>query len=374
MAVAGFLLKEKFTSDDVFGIPFLAFTVVGLVVGLREPRNPVGWVFLLVGSTPTLGFFSSSYAFRGLQTGLPGARVMEWVSSWAWFPGLGAFVTFGLLLFPDGRLPSRRWRAVAYLAGLLILVITLGFAFEPGPMEPFDPSLPSHENPYGWAAAGGVIEVILSVAFPFLPLLGFAGLVSLIFRYRHSRTEQRQQIKWFAYSAFVLVVIIVFEDVFDRVLGQRGAEVLFLFGMMFPSVGAGIGILKYRLYDIDVVINRTLVYGVLTAILAATYFGSVVLLQGLLAGVAEDSDLAVAASTLAVAALFRPLRVRVQGFIDRRFYRRKFDARMTLESFSARLREDVDLEHLAAELSGVVRDTMQPAHVSVWLRPPEMPA
>ncbi len=369
MAAAGFLLKREVTTEDISGVPFFAFTVVGLIVALREPRNAVGWVFLLGGSTPTIGFFSSSYAFHAMETGYPGEVIAQWVSSWAWLPGLGTFVTLGLLLFPDGRLPSRRWRFVAYFSGLAILLITSGFALDPGPMDPFDPLMPSLENPFGWDRGGPVIDAVLSVAFPLLPLSAFAAFASLIFRYRHSRTEQRQQIKWFAYSSLVLVLIIAFESVLERILGERATEVVFLFGMVFPSIGAGIGILKYRLYDIDVVINRTLVYGVLTGILGLTYLGIVVSLHGVLSEITRESDLAVAVSTLAVAALFRPLRARVQAFIDRRFYRRRYDARMTLESFSSRLRDDVDLEHLAQDLAAVVRETMQPAHVSVWLRP-----
>ena len=366
----GFWLQGGVTLDDVFGLPFAGFATVGLVVALRRPRNPVGWVFLAVGLLPSIGFFTSAYAVRSARTsgGLPAALVVEWVSSWAWFPGVASLVTFALLLFPDGKLPSRRWRVVPYLAVTLIIVVVAAMGLMPGRMEPFNPSLEPSMNPFGLRSAGGFLEGVMAFAFPMVPLLGLTCALSLAFRYRGAPLEQRQQIKWFAYSTVLLVAIILFEDPISALFGETVADGIFLTGMLFPSIGAGIGILKYRLYDIDVVINRTLVYGVLTAILAITYLGLVVAMQSVLGGVTEGSDLAVAASTLAVAALFRPLRSRVQAFIDQRFYRRRYDARMTLETFSARLRDDVDLEHLAADLTGVVVRTMQPAHASLWLR------
>ena len=373
MGTAGFVMKGGVTADDVFGIPFFAFATMGAVVAARQPRNPVGWIFICVGLTPTTGFFTGAYAARSLATegGLPGGSVIEWVSSWAWFPGIGLLATFALLLFPDGKLPSRRWRAVPFVAGALIAVVTASMAFLPGPMEPFDATLPSSENPFGIESAGSLIETIEGVAFGLVPLLALICALSLAFRYRRASYQQRQQIKWFAYSAVVLVVVIAFENPISKLMGEAIAQGFFFAGMIFPSVGAGIGILKYRLYDIDVVINRTIVYAILSALLASAYLGLVVVIQGALAGFGNDSDLAVAASTLAVAALFRPLRTRVQGFIDHRFYRRKYDARRTLETFSSRLRDDVDLEHLAADLTGVVVRTMQPAHASLWLRQAE---
>ena len=371
LVVVGALLKGRLTYDDIFGIPFFAFATMGVFVATRQPRNPVGWVFMFVGLTPTLGFFTSSYAYRSLQTGdgLPASTVMEWVSSWAWFPGIGALITFGLLLFPDGKLPSQRWRSFPYVAAVYLFVVTASMAFKPGLMEPFDATLPSHTNPFGLESAAVFMETLEGVSFSLFPLFALICASSLVLRFRRSGTEQRQQIKWFAYSALMLVLIVMFEDVFDLLLGERVAELVFLVGMIFPSVGAGIGILKYRLFDIDVVINRTLVYAVLTGALALVYLGVVVVMQGALGSFTEDSDLAIAASTLAVAGLFRPFRTRIQAFIDRRFYRRKYDAQLTLESFSSRLRDTVDLDSLNQALVGVVGETMQPLHASVWIRP-----
>jgi hypothetical protein len=368
MSLAGFLLKEGFTKDDVFGIPFMAFTLVGAVVATRQPKNPVGWLLLFVGASAVMGFFSGAYAVRSLRgAGLPAADVAEWVSSWIWFPGIGCLITFVLLLFPEGKLPSPRWRLVGYAAAFMLVLVTLSLALVPGPMDPFDPLLPSRENPFGVEA----FRVIEPVAFALFPLLGVVSAASLFFRYRSASLQQRQQIKWFAFSSVVLVMILLFEELFDQILGSAGAEIVFLIGMIFPSIGAGVGILKYRLYDIDVVINRTLVYLALTAILAGCYLGIVFLLQGLLDDVTRESDLAVAASTLAVAALFRPLRARVQDFIDLRFYRTKYDAAETLRDFSSRLRSHVDLDSLARELAATVSATMQPSHLSIWIRSSE---
>ncbi|MFP5352333.1 MAG: hypothetical protein ACLGIB_07215, partial [Actinomycetota bacterium] len=266
MGVSGFLLKGGVTADDVFGIPFFAFATMGVVVATRQPHNPVGWIFICVGLTPTTGFFTGAYAARSLAIpgGLPAGSLLEWVSSWAWFPGIGMLSTFALLLFPDGKLPSRRWRAVPFLAGALIAVVTASMAFLPGPMEPFDTSLPSSENPFGIESARALIGAVEGVAFSLVPLLALVCALSLAFRYRRASYQQRQQIKWFAYSAVALVVVIAFEDPISKVLGETVAEGFFFAGMIFPSVGAGIGILRYRLYDIDVVINRTIVYAILS--------------------------------------------------------------------------------------------------------------
>lgn len=371
MGIAGFFLKGGVTADDVFGIPFFAFATVGTIVAARHPRNPVGWIFIVVGLTPTTGFFTGAYAARSYETagGLPAVTLIEWVSSWAWFPGIALLASFGLLLFPDGRLPSRRWKPVPYFAAILIGVVTLSMALLPGPMEPFDASLPSTVNPFGIETFGSVIESVEGIGFGLFPLMALVCVISLGFRFRGATTEQRQQIKWFAYSALVLLVAITFESLINDVVGEQIAQTLFFAGMVFPSVGAGIGILKYRLYDIDVVINRTLVYGALTAILAATYLAIVVVLQQALGSLTTDSDIAIAGSTLAVAALFRPLRSRIQAFIDHRFYRRKYDAAEMLRMFAGHLRDQVDLDSVNAHVISVVRDTVQPVHASLWLRP-----
>lgn len=371
MSVFGFVFKGEATYDDFFGIPFLGFATVGLVVATRQPRNAVGWLFMLVGFTPTLGFVTSAYAAYALRTGGGSSlgAFAGWVSSWAWFPGIGVLITFALLLFPDGRLLSKRWKVVAYLSGGMIVTAAIAMSLVPGEIEPFDPSLPSMVNPYGIESMSGFLTALEGIAFGLVPPLGLVCASSLAFRFRRASSEQRQQIKWFAYSAGMLVVIMLVDGtLLDSFFGEKVTEAIFLVGMIFPSVGAGIGILKYRLYDIDIVINRTLVYLLLTAILGLAYVGLVVALQASLAPIAEQSDLAIAGSTLAVAALFRPVRSKVQSFIDRRFYRHKYDATATLGEFSSHLRDQVDLESLNRALVRVVGDTMQPAHVSLWIR------
>jgi hypothetical protein len=273
-------------------------------------------------------------------------------------------VAFLMLLFPTGSPPTRRWRWVGWVAAANILVLT-GSAMSLWPQR--GPALLIDTLPTA------SLEILVEITWTVMLVLLLVSFASLIVRFRRSRGEERQQLKWIAFVAAV-VSVLLFNQLFllewlgagNTPFGIVSEHLLNLSAATFP-IAAAIAITKYRLYDIDLVINRTLVYGALTALLALAYFGIVVALQNAIPG-ADDSDLTIAGSTLAVAALFRPLRARVQGFIDRRFYRRKFDAQRTLESFSSHLREDVDLDHLSADLLGVVRDTMQPAHASVWLR------
>jgi hypothetical protein len=302
---------------------------------------------------------------------------------------------FVMLLFPDGRLPSRRWRIVAWTVLLGAAFTTLGGAFVPGPLF--------HHyfvvNPFGVDGVIGGVSTTYEL-FPVLRILGMtllltaslAALLSLILRLRRTRGDERQQLKWFVFAAVPaaagLCLILLHNVVFDfttyffqfnaiEILSREflsGSDYVGVFSLFVLPVCTYIAILKYRLYDIDRIINRTLVYGSLTATLVALYFGGIVVLQRmfvLLTG--QQSTLAVVASTLLIAALFTPLRRRIQGFIDRRFYRRKYDARKTLEAFSLKLRDETDLEALNNDLVGIVRETMQPAHVSVWLRPERAP-
>ena len=344
-------------------LAFLSFPVLGAMVASRQPRNAIGWIFIAVGVG--IGFLvtGTEYAYYGLvlDNEVPGAAVGAWFEQWLWLPSTGLILTFGLLLFPNGRLPSRRWGWVAWVTGLLIAFVTIAGMME----ERLQGHGYSVDNPVGVPGLGDVEETFDPVL---LLLLGciFLCAASIVARFRRARGDERQQLKLVAFGACFMVVMLFISDLLDDFVGDG-------FGWLFPVVllvflaSIAVAMLKYRLYDIDLVINRTLVYGALTALLAATYLGLVVLLQGAIPA-ADDSDLTIAGSTLAVAALFRPLRSRVQGFIDRRFYRRKFDAQQTLESFSASLREDVDLDHLSADLLRVVQDTMQPVHSSLWLR------
>jgi hypothetical protein len=289
--------------------------------------------------------------------------VTGWISSLGW----ALMLTFVPLLFPTGHLLSPRWRFVAYLAAFMCALQVFAVAFKPGAV---DSSLPHIQNPLGLPSAAdffGVLDRVGSLLV-FLTVLVCVG--SLVLRFLRARGEERQQIEWFAYAVVVLTLLVLI----SVISGDYGPSSLwaavFAFGILGVPVAAGVAILRYRLYEIDIIINRTLVYGSLTSVLVGLYLGGIVVLQEvfvLLTG--ERSTLAVVASTLLIAALFNPLRRRIQAFIDRRFYRRKYDARKTLEAFSSRLREETDLRTLTDDLVGVVAETIQPAHVSLWLRP-----
>jgi hypothetical protein len=286
--------------------------------------------------------------------------------SWLWVPSLG-LVVFLTLLFPNGRLPSARWRWFAHLSALLTLVGMVLVAFSPGPIVV---GLPAIGNPLGIESLPNAYKPVQA-----LMLILIAGAVaSLLMRRLYARGVERQQTKWFTYTTAVaasgaILQYIISEPLNLVWLGWVG-QALVLIGLAGLPISMGIAITRYRLYEIDLIINRTLVYGPLTAMLIALYLGGIVMLQRffvILTG--QQSTLAVVASTLLIAAVFTPLRRRTQGFIDRSFYRSKYDARKTLDAFSAKLRNDSDLDALSDDLVRVVRETMQPEHVSLWLRP-----
>ena len=331
----------------------LVFATVGALVASRQPRNPIGWILLGASFAFTLGGLSEE-----AESTLP-----AWVATWVWIAGMGPVVTFGLLLFPDGRLPSRRWRPLAWLAAAANALFVLGIALEPGRFENT-----TIENPVGLDALPGLPGAVATAGALALTLAIAGSIASLFARFRRARSIERQQLKWLTYAAALVGVALLAASAIGAVVeGERGVDLTNLIvtlALAAVPAAMGIAILRHRLYDIDVVINRTLVYGVLTATLAAAYMGSV-LLVGLAVG---ESGLAVAVSTLAVAALFRPARARIQAVVDHRFYRRRYNAAQTLASFSTRLRDELDLEALGTDLRGVVRETVQPAHVSLWLR------
>jgi hypothetical protein len=352
-------------SDAFIWAIALVFSVVGALIASRHPDNAIGWLFLWAGVAAGIGALASSYADYWVDDRNGPAllgKTAAWYGDISWIPFILVPSTFLLLLFPDGRLLSRRWRPVAWCAagGIAGIFVTQGL--HAGRLEDH----PQLMNPYG--VESPVLEPFMGLAFLVMAVAIAGSSASLIVRFHRARGEQRQQIKWLAFAGAVAAAcVIVFTPLYD-VVGEDVANAAMMLGALGLPLAAGVAILRYRLYDIDVVINRTLVYGALTATLAAAYLGCVLLLQPLLNGVTGDSGLAVAVSTLAVAALFRPARERIQEVVDRRFYRRKYDAAQTLERFGAQLRDEVDLNALRAELHSVVAETMQPAHVSVWLR------
>ena len=352
----------------LLGVLLLTFPTVGALVASRRPENPIGWIFCAAGLVFGVGILSESYAKYALHASsapLFGVQYAAWLSSWTG-PGLLLAAAFLFLLFPDGRLPSRRWRLVAWMAAIGSSLTALGVAFAPGPLVAHR----SIANPLGIGGTlGGAVEVLGVVGAIVVYVGVLLSGISLILRLRRARGVERQQLKWFVYAAAMMGGGFVGSFVFSSDLVNSIAWTLGILGFMVLPVATGIAILRYRLYDIDRIINRTLVYGPLTAMLVLVYFGGVVGVQAVLRGLTgQESTLAIVASTLAIAALFSPLRQRVQGFVDRRFYRRKYDARKILEAFNARLRDETDLNTLSEDLVGVARTTVQPEHASLWLR------
>jgi len=337
----------------------MAFAVLGAMVASRHPRNAVGWLLVLISLFLGIVVVSDRlYWHVALTSGATAgiAPFLAWLASWSWIPALVlAFVVFPSV-FPTGRPLSRRWRPLLWIAFAAGAMTFVGIAFVPG-------IIPSHDvvNPVG--IDSGAVKIIGDVGFTILIPTALASIVSLIVRFTRSHGTERQQLKWVVAAAALLPIAFAGFGVSD----DAGFAILLL-GLLIVAAAVAIAMLRYRLYDIDVVINRALVYGSLTALLAGTYLGSVLLLQFVLSGVTANNSLAVAASTLGVAALFQPARRRVQQAVDHRFYRRKYDAARTLERFGARLRDEVDLDALEDDLRAVVVETMQPQHVSLWLR------
>src|SRR5215204_4811232 len=359
-------------SELLIFLSFLAFPMVGALITSRHPKNPVGWICLAVGLFWTLIFLGASIPGSG-----PYPVTIAALTQAIWIPPVGLLGIYLILLFPDGKLPSRRWRPLAWLSGVVMVLATLGITFSPGPLEghPGVRNPLGLESPLGWVATAGIVILLM------LPMCMLASALSLVLRYRRSGGEERGQIKWIAFAASVVgllyLITMLSSLTYSGPWGGAGTPLWLgllqqasLVSFTAVPIAVGFAVLKYRLYDIDIIINRALVYGPLTVLLAATYFGGVVGLQYVFRTLTgQGSTLAIVASTLGIAALFNPLRRLVQALVDRRFYRRKYDAAKMLEAFNSRLREETDLDALNNDLVGVVRETMQPVHVSLWLRP-----
>ena len=360
-------------------LPFLPFPFVGALIASRRPSNPIGWICLAVGLLWMLNLLTSSYVVYGLRVAAPGSvpypAAIGSMAEWLGPTAVLLFGTYLILLFPEGKLPSSRWRPVAWLCAAVAVSNVVVTTISPGHLS----DLKDVSNPFGLQGYPWLANVVGAIGL-LLPLCMLASVLSLLVRYLRSGKEVREQIKWLAFAASVVALGVFLEVVAGTFFASDAAGIADLLGnlledattMSFAGIPIAIGfaVLKYRLYDIDVIINRALVYGSVSAMLALIYVGGVVGMQAVFRVITgQESTLAVVASTLAIAALFSPLRRRVQALVDRRFYRRKYDAAKTLAAFNARLREETDLDSLSDEMLGVVRETMQPAHAFLWLRP-----
>ena len=338
--------------------------LIGLLLTERRPENRISWVFAVSALASAAGNLSSAYAVTALvdeRGSLPGGVAAAWIDNWAWVPTLVLPLCALLLLVPDGRLPSARWRpaVVAVILGTVLgaFAVSVSPTFDLGTAAPIDNPLAFDSWSVAIVGVAGVMLVLAGVVASFL---AFAT------RLRHSTGDERQQLRWVGLSLVVSALL----GIVGVALWGRLPLGTFLpaLSVVAYSAGIAIAVLRYRLYDIDRIISKTVAFGAVTLVLGGAYIGLVLVGQALFSSFAGGSHLAIAASTLVVAALFLPVRARVQRLVDRRFYRRRYDAQRTLESFGARLREELDLESLSGEMVGVVTETMQPAHAAVWLR------
>jgi len=370
VALSLFLLHLNLLPPDlgVNTLVAVGFSVMGaVIVPHLSPNNPIGWLFCATGLLFGVTDFSVEYAIYALLVApgsLPAGEAAAWIFSWVWVPAIGLSV-FLPLVFPNGRLPSPRWRWFFWLSLLLILVGAISQMFTPGLVA----NLGGIYNPLGVEGLPNLWKLIQTLLYALI----LVSVASLFVRRLRASGVERQQLKWFTYSATLAVIGLILTFTISELTGSVwlgwAGYALALVGLIGIPISMGIAILRYRLYEIDLIINRTLVYGSLTGLLAVLYFGGVTALQSLFSLLTgQGNTLAIVVSTLAIAALFNPLRRRIQSFIDRRFYRRKYDARKTLEAFGSKLRDETDLEKLCEDLAEVVDETVQPAHVSVILR------
>ena len=374
--------RPFFWPIDPVNLSILAYSVVGALIALRRAHNVIGWLLCAMGLTWQLYACARAYAsylFLTQPSYLHNDDVVLILLLNLWVVAFG-MIPFLLFLFPDGRLVQRGWRPVLWLLGGLIAIQFVGIetGFRAGSTALYFKS-PLEALGIGRVMPAG--EVVGNVGALVETAIFVLSGVALVLRLRRARGDERQQLKWFVYAGLVMSLVMLFTVVFFDWLRTLDPAALYqvdlFYGVPFAvplaaiPLAIGVAIFKYHLYDIDLIIRKTLVYSILTALLALIYFGGVVLVQQLTRSISETSDLAIVVSTLAIAALFFPLRRRVQNVIDRRFYRRKYDAAKTLAAFGATVRDEVELEKLTAELLNVVNETMQPASVSLWLKAPD---
>lgn len=363
-------------SDLLNLITFAAFViacaVLGALVAAKKPTNPIGWILSVVGTFGVVAALVSIYVEAyPTAPGAPGS-IADWVGSFIWTLTFAPMI-FVIQLFPTGRSLGRRWTPVLWLTGAGLACVLIAYAFAPGPMyNSIDPAI----NPFGIESLRGPLELLSSVGGVLIVASVLLSVLSLILRFRRSRGVERQQMKWFAYAGMVLLGALAIQMVVFTIVPETDTAVdvsnaLFSLTITLIPITIGIAVLRYRLYDIDRIISRTLAYGLLTTILAGAYLLAVLALQSVLP-VDDDSPVIVAGSTLAVVAAFGPLRTRLQTLVDKRFNRNRYDADHTIAEFSGRLRSEVELDSLTGDLVGVVDATLQPSHLSLWLAQAEV--
>ena len=356
--------REHITGFSVSGVGLgIAFPTIGAFIATRRPHNPIGWIFCSIGLSQGVDVLVTQYSEYGLTRTdhLFGAEIASWLAGWTFAPGFGLLLTLSILLFPSGHLPSRRWLVIAYLSilgiALTVVPVAVGTWSHRGPeLLQDDLSQVGTET----------VHQLQGLGFFAILFCAVACVANLIIRFRRSTGEERVQLKWFTYAGTVVVLSLAISP-FATLPQILDATLSLVLAPLLP-VATAIAILKYRLYDIDRVVNKALVYGALTAVLVAGYAAGVLVMQSVLP-LPEDSEIAIATSTLAMAALFRPLRGRIQALVDRRFYRARYDAAHTINAFGSALRNETNLDSLASSLIGVVAGTVQPAHTSLWLKP-----
>jgi len=360
-------------------VAVFTYPAAGWLLAARRPDNPIGWLLLGIGAS--WGFSATAtyadYTVK-LHHDLAGGPVLAVLANGCWLPAVGITGTFLLLLFPDGHLLGRRWRYVAWTSAVAMVVGVTGLILNPGPLG--DAGYPGVQNPLGVDALGSVLGVSWVAIFVVVVMM-VASAASLVVRYRRARGPERQQVKWLAaaaagvaavYAVVVPVGAIVDPSSQDTPAWLSAAQTASLLSFGLIPVAIVFAVLRYRLYEIDVIIRRTLVYTALVVVLAAIYLGGVALAGGVLRSLTGGSGaIGVTLSTLLVAAGFQPLRARIQRAVDRRFYRGRYDAARTLEAFSGRLRDQVEIETVSGEVLEIVRQTLQPVHATIWLKPPE---
>jgi len=356
---AGRIAEAEWTATMLI-IP-LTLLPIGAIVTRRQPGNPIGWIYTATSLCFVLGFTAWEYAAYGslARPGLPGVGAAGWIETWFWFPALFMSVTLLLQLFPDGHVLTRRWRPLSWLTLAALVVGTVSVAITPGRLEGIE--FVELENPLGTDER---VKFVTVGAIVVLLLAAVASFTSFVLRFRRSAGREHDQLR-LVLRAFALCLALL---IAGFAISSGWGWPLVVIGISGIPLATGIAVVRHGLWDIDVIVRKTLVYGAVSALLAGLYFGIVLGLQQVFSSLTRGNDLAIAGSTLAVAALFRPVGARIQAFVDRRFYRRRYDTERTLAAFGALLRDEVDLDELGADLGHVVRETMQPAHVSLWLR------